>query len=254
MPSRDGRIAGLWKLGWGFSRRYAPRSPAVALGVIVGLMVAVTVLRWFVYGAGQAVALLYVVPIALGALRFERRGGLAAAGFGIAAFVVLELVRGGGDVGFTGWAGPLLAMALMGGLVGKLSESAARNEATRRLQELRLEELTDARHAAIEASDSIVQRVAAARWMLEAGKNEQALEALSATVAEGIAEVSCTLPPLSPDSNRDARAPRRRRSDRPQAGPFAGLGSGGSLLQGLAGDGGRLAACEDPSAGTGDGG
>jgi hypothetical protein len=177
----------------------------VALGVIVGLIGAVTVLRWFVDGAGQAAALLYVVPIALSALRFGRRGGVAAAGFGISAFVVLEIFHSQGDVDAIGWVGPLLAMALLGGLVGYLSESAAGHEVAHRLQARYLDGLRDAQYAASEANDSIVQQVVAARWMLEAGKHQEALAALNATVAAGIARVSGTLPPLSPQATSDWR-------------------------------------------------
>ena len=205
MPPGRGRPASLWRLALGVCRRYAPRTPAVALGVIVGLLGAVTVLRWFVDGAGQGAALLYVVPIAFSALRFGRRGGVAAAGFGISAFVLLEIIRSHGDVDATGWLGPLLAMALLGGLVGYLSESAARHEADHRLQARHLDELRHAQYAASEANDSMVQQVVAARWMLEAGKNEEALAALNATVAAGIAQVSDTLPPLSPEATRGGR-------------------------------------------------
>ena len=214
MRAGRGRAARLWSGAWGLSDRHAPRSSVVAVGVIVGLMAAVSVLRWFVDGAGQAAALLYVVPIALSALRFGRRGGAAAAGCGIAAFVVLELVRARGDVDVTGWVGPLLAMALMGGLVGHLSESAARHEAARRIQQRHLDELRRARRSMLEASDSIVQRVAAVRWMLQAGKSEDALAALDATVAEGIAEVSSALPPLPSEASRDGH-----RAGPPGAGP-----------------------------------
>lgn len=218
---RGGRVraARLWWGAWGLSDRHAPRSSVVAVGVIVGLMAAVTVLRWFIDGAGQAAALLYVVPIALSALRFGRRGGAAAAGCGIAAFVLLELVRARGDVDVTGWVGPLLAMALMGGLVGHLSESTARHEAARRIQQRHLYELRRARRSALEAGDSIVQRVAAVRWMLEAGKSEDALAALDATVAEGISEVSSALPPLSSEASRDSH-----RAGPPGAGPGPDLG------------------------------
>ena len=203
MRGGRGRAARPWRVAWDLGHRHAPRSPVVAVAVLVGLMAAVTVLRWFVDGAGQAAALLYVVPIALSALRFGRRGGAGAAGCGIAAFVVLELVRARGDADVTGWVGPLLAMALMGGLVGHLSESAARHEAARRIQQRHLDELRRARRAALEAGDSIVQRVAAVRWMLEAGKSEDALAALEATVAEGIAEVSSALPPPSSQATGD---------------------------------------------------
>jgi K+-sensing histidine kinase KdpD len=192
-----GPLTSLWSAGWRLSRRYAPRTRAVAMAVIVGLLVAVTVLRWFVDGAGQAAALLYVVPISLSALRFGRRGGLIAAGVSVAAFTVLELVHARGDVDVTGWVAPIVAMALMGGLVGNLSESVARTEAARRDQEQRLEELRRAQIVAAEASDSIVQRVAAARWMLEVGMSQQALAALDATVADGIDQGSSALPPLT---------------------------------------------------------
>jgi hypothetical protein len=159
------------------------------------------VLRWFVDGAGQAAALLYVVPISLCALRFGRRGGLGAAGVSVAAFIVLELVRARGDVDVTGWVGPLVAMALMGGLVGHLSEAVSRNEVARMAQEQRLEELRRAQLTAAEASDTIVQRVAAARWMLEVGRSKEALAALDATVAEGIDLVRGALSPLMQHSN-----------------------------------------------------
>lgn len=161
------------------------------------MLVAVTVLRWFVDGSGQAAALLYVVPISLSALRFGRRGGLIAAGVSVAAFTVLKLVHARGDVDVTGWVAPLLAMVLMGGLVGNLSESVARTEAASRVQEQRLEELRRAQIAAAEASDSIVQHVAAARWMLEVGMSQEALAALDATVADGIDQGSSALPPLA---------------------------------------------------------
>jgi hypothetical protein len=42
---------------------------------------------------------------------------------------MLQIIRSHGDVDATGWVGPLLAMALMGGLVGYLSESEASHEA-----------------------------------------------------------------------------------------------------------------------------
>lgn len=203
MAGGRGRIAALWQAAWRVARRYAPKSSATAASVIVVLMVAVTVVCWFVHGAGQAASLLYVVPIALSALRFGRRGGLAAAAYGVAAFVVFELVRAGGGVDLAGWVGPIVTMTLMGGLVGHLSDSSARQQAASRTQEARFEELRRAGLAALDVSDSIVQRVAAARWMLEVGKNQEALDALDATVAEGIDKVSGTLPPLWEDPSGD---------------------------------------------------
>ncbi len=186
------QAARVWRAGWDLARHHAPRSRLVAFGVIVGLIAAVTILRWFFDRAGESVALLYVLPIALGALRFGRKGGITVAGCGIAAFIVLEAVRAKGDLDMTGWVGPLLAMALVGGLVGHLSEVAALRESDHRLQAQRIEELRAAQREADAASDSIVQQVAAARWMLEAGQNQEALAALGDAVAKGIARVSRT--------------------------------------------------------------
>lgn len=205
MHGGRGRAGGLWRRAWSLPRRHAPKSPVVAAGVIVVLMIAVTVLRWFLDGAAQAAAVLYVVPISLSALRFGRRGGAIAAGCGMTAFIVLELVRATGDLDVTGFVGPPLAMALMGGLVGYLSEAAAHNEAVRSLQERHLAELRQARTAVLEMSDSMVQHVAAARWMLEVGKSQDALAELDATVAEGIAEVSSALPAVDLGPAGDGR-------------------------------------------------
>lgn len=168
------------------------------MAVLGGLMVAVTASRWFVDWAGEAVALLYVVPIALAGLRFGRRGGLLTTGVGAAAFAGLELARARGDMDVTGWVAPLLAMTLMGGLVGQLSDTTTTTLAAVRLQADRLEELDDARRATVRAGNSLVQQVVATRWMLEAGNGQGAFAALEATVTEGISELSSSLSPLTP--------------------------------------------------------
>lgn len=198
-----GGMTRLWGACLGSSQRHAPRSSGMAVAVLAGLMVAVTASRWFVERAGEAVALLYVVPIALAGLRFGRRGGLLTTGVGAAAFAGLELARARGDIDVTGWVAPLLAMTLMGGLVGQLSDTIATSQAAVRRQADRLEELDEARRATVRAGDSLVQQVAAARWMLEAGNGQGALAALEATVTEGISELSSSLSPLAP-----ARAPK----------------------------------------------
>jgi hypothetical protein len=219
MPGGQGWAASSWNAGWALSQRFAPRSRSAAVAVVVVLLAGVTVLRWFVDSAGQAAALLYVVPIALAALHFGRRGGLGAAAFGIIGFVVLETVRARGDVDMIGWVGPLLAMALMGGLVGNLSEAAARAEDARRLQDRRLEQLRDAQHAALEAGDSFVQHVAAARWMLEAGRSAEALVALNATVARGMDHVGAARASLRDErrAGEPAHPDRSASSTRPES-------------------------------------
>lgn len=192
--------AGTWSTGGTWSPGLFRAAPLV----VVGLFAAVTALRWLVDGSGQAAALLYVVPIALSALAFGRRGGIAAAASGAALFVLLALVHGRGDLDVTGWAAPVVAMALVGALLGELAERAARARgfATRHAERSRrLEELCERQQAALVVSDSLVQTIAAARWMLEAGATEQAIEVLTASVSDGIDRLHATLgeePGMSP--------------------------------------------------------
>ena len=201
VPAQGGRRPAVrpWP-GWDVSSHGEVGSRLAAIGVIVGLFAVVTILRWRFDRAGEAVALLYVVPITLGALRFGRRGGILAAGFSLTAFIVLETFRARGDVDVTGWAGPLLAMALIGGLVGHLREAAALRDLDRKRQALEIEKLCDAQREAATASDSIVQQVAAARWMLEAGRSQEALAALGDAVAQGIGRTSRTSDDRLPSS------------------------------------------------------
>lgn len=164
-----------------------------ALPLVVGLFAVVTALRWFLDGSGQAAALLYVVPIALCALWFGRHGGLGSATGGAVLFVVLGLVHGHGDLDATGWADPVLAMSLVGGLIGELSERVARERgfATRHaMWGQRLEELCERQQSALVASDSLAQTLAAARWMLEAGATNQAIDVLNSGVTAGIEDLA----------------------------------------------------------------
>ena len=166
--------------------RDAWRSVPVSFSLVAGLFAGVTLLRWFIDRSGQAAALLYVLPITLAALRFGRRGAASTAALGTAGFVVMALVHGRGDLDLTGWSAPPLSMALVGYLAARL-EGLVRAHAERGRH---LEEVREAQRAALTASDSIVQQVAAARWMLEAGRADEAAEVLNGTVAEGIEKLA----------------------------------------------------------------
>jgi hypothetical protein len=162
------------------------RSAPVSFSLVVGLFAGVTVLRWFIDRSGQAAALLYVLPITLGALRFGRRGAAGAVALGTLSFVVMALVHGRGDLDLTGWSAPPLSMALVGYLAARLEGLVGAHTEHRRY----LEEVREAQHATLTVSDSIVQQVAAARWMLEAGRADEAAEVLNGTVAEGIEKLA----------------------------------------------------------------
>lgn len=190
--------------------RGAPARPPrpVAVAAIAGLFVGVTVLRWFIDGSGQAAALLYVAPIAFSGLWYGRRAGIGAAAVGTLAFAVLAVVHGHGDLDVTGWAGPILAMAIVGVLIGHLAERAGKKEQLTTGhpdQDRRLEEICEAQHAALEVSDSIVQEVAAARWMLQVGRTAEAMDVLGQTVTDGISRLSEALS-LDPAGDRQAGA------------------------------------------------
>jgi hypothetical protein len=177
LPGRGRGAAGWWR--WA--------------AAVVALFVLVTVLRWQYDRAGEAVALLSLVPIVLGAGRFGRRGGITTAGAAMTAFVVLAAVDGRGDLDLTGWAGPLLAMAIVGGLVGHLVSLAALRDVLGTVQadeRRRLERVCDAQHQALVAGDGVVQGVAAACWLLEEGRSEEAKALLGAAVADGVASLS----------------------------------------------------------------
>jgi hypothetical protein len=183
----------------------------VALGLIAGLFVAITVLRWFVDRSGQAAALLYVVPITLCGLWYGRRAGTGAAALGGGAFVVLAAVHGRGDLDLTGWVGPVIVMGLVGGLVGHLAQHAKdrdRDAARHASRRRHLEAVCEAQRQALVVGDSIVQDVAAARWMLEVGHTEEAIDVLSGSVAEGIALLGGAL-------SRETTGDDRRGDDEP---------------------------------------
>jgi len=180
----------------GGARRRGGRSPRVQeIALVVALFAAVTVLRWYVDGAGEAAALLYVVPIVLSARRFGRRAGIGVAALSAAAFVVLTAVHGRGDLDLTGWVGPLLVMATVAAFGAPSARPADvdRTVSDAVGQRDYLQNVCAVQHSALVASDSMIQEVASARWMLELGHTDEAIEVLGTTLARGISRVSAAL-------------------------------------------------------------
>ena len=168
------------------------------LTAVSGVMfAAVTVLRWYLEHSGQDAALLYVLPVSLVALTVGRQAGLAAATIGSALFAAFAILHGIGDLDFTGWAAPIFTMYLVGVVLGDVCERAREREETAVILEERrrlLEELCDRQEHALRISDQMVQAVAAARWLIDAGRTGEALEALTAAVSDGIAELTKAMP------------------------------------------------------------
>jgi hypothetical protein len=177
--------------------------------VAIGLFAVVSILQWFNDGSGQAIAVLYVLPIALLGVTLGERGGLAGATSGFVLFAVFEVVHSSGDIDATGWVVRAVAMFLLGGLLGHatdrtaVSEQAALDEQRRRCQ---LEEENHRYAEAIEINDSLIQEIVAAKWKVEQGLTDQAAEMLSATIATGERMVVELLPRrVSPPRGPDTR-------------------------------------------------
>jgi hypothetical protein len=178
---------------WPWYRLY----PGKAIVVAVGLFVAVSVLDWFNDGSGQAIAVLYILPIALLAVTLGERGGLTGAAAGFALFAVLEVQHSSGDIDATGWIVRAVAMFLLGGLLGRAtdqttaSEHAALAEQRRRCQ---VEETNLRYTEALEINDSLIQQIVVAKWMVEQSQTKGAAELLTEAIARGERMVAGLLP------------------------------------------------------------
>lgn len=157
-----------------FSRR--PRLTLLVIGVLFS---AVLVLRLLAGGPVDAYSMLYVLPVALAATAFGVRGGVAAGLLAVALIVVWTLVR---DVSLSpaGWGTRAAPLLLLGVLLGRAMDRARRAEV-----DLRRHEVAAVLHReAIEINDSLVQRMTAVKWSLEAGRTEAGLEILTTAVSE----------------------------------------------------------------------
>jgi signal transduction histidine kinase len=128
----------------------------------------------------DAAGLLYVLPVALAAVAFGRRGGLVAGAAAVTLVVVWALVQDF-DLSWLGWVSRIVPLLLLGTLLGDATE---RLEAAVRRQE-ELEAATRRHRDAAEISDSLIQGMTAARWALEAGQDEVALTTLEDTIRRG---------------------------------------------------------------------
>jgi glucose-6-phosphate-specific signal transduction histidine kinase len=135
------------------------RSRVAALAVTAALFVAVEALLFAVDDPRQAVSVLFVLPIAVCALRGGQRGGLAGA---LVATVLLAVwvLSHDVDLTFLGWLSRLIAFFVLGVLLGRF-EDLTRDMERRRMREL---------HAS-EVQDEIVQALVVARYQLQSGED-----------------------------------------------------------------------------------
>jgi glucose-6-phosphate-specific signal transduction histidine kinase len=171
--------------------------PARALIAASCLFVVVTGLQLLADSSGEAMSVLYTLPIALLAVAFGRRGGWIGATLGFALFAVFAVFHSTGDLDATGWMTRGTAMFLLGGLLGHATDRTLASERRALSDQRRRTELEAAdrrEHEAMELNDSIIQGMAAAKWMVEQGRTEEAIEALTATIDRGQHFVAAILP------------------------------------------------------------
>jgi len=179
--------------------------PVPTLAVAAGLFAAVLGLRFAVDDPTDPVTLLFCLPIALLAVAFGLRAGLLGGLTGVLLLAVWVGVDGV-HLSALGWATRMVPMLLLGVLLGDAVDRLDRLEEERR----RLEAVAQRHRDAVEFNDSVVQGLTAAKWALEAGRDDRALEILTCTLGEAQQLVSELLRDagMGPGGERDLSARR----------------------------------------------
>lgn len=161
------------------------RWPALSVAVAALLYAGVFTLRMTTGTPAEATMLFFVLPIALLAVTFGLVAGLVGGLVAIALMVVWAVTEHI-DLTALGWATRALPLLLLGVLVGRAADRLRVSEAER----AKLDAAAHWHRQAVEINDSIVQGLSAAKWSLEAGKNERALETVTDTLDSAQAMVS----------------------------------------------------------------
>lgn len=157
--------------------RDRPRLTVTVAGV---LFVGVFALRLSVGDPSDAINMLYTLPVALIALAFGRRAGLAAGLLAVGLVVAWVLLRDV-DLSPLGWASRVIPVLLLGGLLGDASDRLRVANARRNA----LEAAAQREREAVEINDTLVQGMAAAKWSIEAGRHDSGLATLTETIELG---------------------------------------------------------------------
>lgn len=191
-------------------RRWWPkrrRRDAVVVAAV--LFLAVYVLRLVIDSPADATSVLYTVPIALLAVAFGVPGGLIGAAIGIALFAQWSITADSG-IPALGWTVRITVMALIGAVVGHASAEMSRHALdaqSEREQRLAVEARQRRELEALEINDAIIQAMVAAKWMIELGQTDAAIEVLSDAIGIGQELVAGMLPtamtPVSPRAPGD---------------------------------------------------
>jgi len=154
--------------------------PRLAVALAAALFAVVFALRLNNGDFGDAVSLLFTLPITLLATTFGLRGGLVA-GLVATLLLVVWVFLAGVDLSPLGWASRLAPLLLLGYLLGDAVDRLRRAEAAR----LRLEEAARRHRDAVQLNDTIVQSLSAAKWALEGGDLDGGLQIVTETLHLG---------------------------------------------------------------------
>jgi energy-coupling factor transporter transmembrane protein EcfT len=142
-----------------------------------GLFGAIFAARLTIHGT-DPITVFLIFPVALLAMAFGLRAGLIAGLIGVVLTVAWVALQGI-SLSALGWVVRVLPIVLLGVLVGWTTDRERAAEQTERaLFEARLRE-----REAAEINDSIVQRLAVAKWTMEAGHTDEGLTMLADTIA-----------------------------------------------------------------------
>lgn len=166
--------------------------PALAVGVSAVLFAVIIVLRWTVGGIEESISMLYVLPVALLALGFGFRVGFGAGIFAV-GLLALWVISSGESLSPLGWLSRATPLLLLGALTG----AAADRIRTAAASERRAAAAALLQREAAEINDHVLQQMAAAKWMLEAGRQDDGVELLENTMDTAQQLVSRMLGPGS---------------------------------------------------------
>jgi len=160
----------------------------LAVSVAVVLFIAILVLSLTIDRTADPLSVLYVLPVSLVAFAFGVRGGLAAGAVAV-GFLLIWATSADHALGVLGWVSRVGSLLLLGLLVGATSD---RIREARRAERYALAVALVQRDAA-EINDSVVQGLAAAKWLLESGQVDRAMGVIDETAEQAQSLVSRVL-------------------------------------------------------------
>ncbi len=182
--------------------------PRAAIAVAALLFAAVIAVRALDTRVGDTGTLLFVLPIALMAVTFGMRGGLVTAFIAYGIFILFALFDSTGILGFEGWIAQAVAMFVLGALLGRaidVSRAAALRALDHQRRHYTLLDQNRRYADGIEISDSLLQNVAAAKWMVEQNDLNEATRLLAEAMERGQRMVGQLLPPQTIPLERQTR-------------------------------------------------